>query len=337
MNHIERELRMKQGNLRELYNDILSGLVSEMGGLHAVRESSIRSDRIKFADLNWLYKNGDLTFEEFKARARSLGSDTSDAIVESFTDGLDRSADRLKTKVEETVTENVTDATNDTLGIPKTGGVSEVFEDSGEDVIDGFMSGTDNKAFDLNEYMSKYAQTNVVDPFNDTLDINSPSKVMAESGKYTIMGIIKGLTDTTSKLDKATGGIGTKLIQAFSTPLDIISGLMDGSIEYDPSIKPVVDPSDVTKSAASINSAFQTESFDIGKFSGTLAADINTLRRNDESLITELRALREDVNDMTDEIANMQMVLDTGVLVGEISSQVDYSLGTASIRKKRGI
>lgn len=311
MNHIERELRMKQGNIQDLYNDILAGLIEELAEEDSVEGGATES-------LNAL---------------NALAGNSAESYTKSFTDRLDRSRDRIKKSVEE----NTVGATNEALEIPEDGGPSGVFEDSGEFSMDGYMSGVENKMPEVSDFMAECAETGVINSFNGRLGVNSPSKVMAESGKFTIMGLIKGMTDTVSELDKAAGGIGTKLIQAFATPLDLISGLMDGTIEYDPTIKPVVDPSNVTKSAASINSAFQTESFDIGKFSGTLAADINTLRRNDESLITELRALREDVNDMTDEIANMQMVLDTGVLVGEISSQVDYSLGTASIRKKRGI
>jgi hypothetical protein len=152
-----------------------------------------------------------------------------------------------------------------------------------------------------------------------------------------MIGLINGLTETTAELDRTTGGIGNSLIQAFSTPLDTITKLMNGEMVYDPSIKPVIDSSNVTRSAASITSAFNTGNIEIGQFSGQLAADINSLRRNDNAIVDEIKLLREDISVMSDEITSMQMVLDTGVLVGEISSGVDRQLGARSIFKKRGI
>lgn len=262
-------------------------------------------------------------------------SEATDSFIGAFRDRLDRSADRkLKGHVSETITNDVVDEANSALGILPGSNTSI----EGEALGTNFVLGTENgmNDVDLDSFVNKYFNTNLIDAANDAAGVASPSKIMRETGKFVVLGLIKGFTDTTEKLDKAAGGLGTKAIQAFSIPLSRISGLMDGSLEYDPSIKPVVDPSSVTRSAASINSAFSAGSIDVGKVSGTLAADINSLRRNDDALITELRALREDVNGMTEEIANMQMVLDTGVLVGEISGGVDHQLGTRFMRKKRG-
>lgn len=262
-------------------------------------------------------------------------SEATDSFIGAFRDRLDRSADRkLKGHVSETITNDVVDESNSALGILPGSNTSTEGESLGTNYILGIENGMDD--VDLNSFVNKYINTNLNDSANDAAGVASPSKIMRETGKFVVLGLIKGFTDTTEKLDKAAGGLGTKAIQAFSIPLSRISGLMDGSLEYDPSIKPVVDPSSVTRSAASINSAFSAGSIDVGKVSGTLAADINSLRRNDDALITELRALREDVNGMTEEIANMQMVLDTGVLVGEISGGVDHQLGTRFMRKKRG-
>ena len=74
----------------------------------------------------------------------------------------------------------------------------------------------------------------------------------------------------------------------------------------------------------------------VAGFSGKLASDIGTLDRSNLDVITELRALREDINTLGEEMADMQIVMDTGALVGATAGPMDKALGARSIRYKRG-
>lgn len=323
------ELAEAEANaIGEAYTKSLTNLKSRMAS--DTRSSGVIKDLLRDA------------VEQVKEQADSPETETemnsaADTFISRFRDGLNRSGEKdLKPAVEKNVKTNVTDTANDTLGVGKNGWVhSAVGANGGQDFILGYEDGMDS--IDLSSFTEKYMQTNLIDTANSTLGIESPSKEMKKTGKFTMMGLINGLTETTAELDRTTGGIGNGLIKAFSTPLDTITKLMNGEMVYDPSIKPVIDSSNVTRSAASINSAFNTGNIEIGQFSGQLAADINSLRRNDNAIVDELKLLREDINTMSDEISSMQMILDTGVLVGEISSGVDRQLGARSIFKKRGI
>ena len=47
--------------------------------------------------------------------------------------------------------------------------------------------------------------------------------------------------------------------------------------------------------------------------------------------------LRNDFNNLVDTVSQMQVVMDSGALVGAISPGMDRSLGVASVMKRRGV
>ena len=111
---------------------------------------------------------------------------------------------------------------------------------------------------------------------------------------------------------------------------------MTGEIEYDPSIRPVFDNSGVSKGAASINSMLSKQTISVSGFSGKLAADIGTLDKSNSDVVSELQALREDMLMMQDAMENMQIVMDTGALVGSTVSAYDQALGKRQVYSRRG-
>ena len=74
----------------------------------------------------------------------------------------------------------------------------------------------------------------------------------------------------------------------------------------------------------------------IGGLSGQIAADIGELDSRNVDIVMELRALREDMAVMGEEISNMQVVMDTGALVGATAGPMDKALGQRAVRFGRG-
>ena len=56
---------------------------------------------------------------------------------------------------------------------------------------------------------------------------------------------------------------------------------------------------------------------------------------DNDGVIQELRSLRGEMNDMAGRLARMQVVLDTGVLVGETVGPLDAALGSRVTRSWR--
>lgn len=220
------------------------------------------------------------------------------------------------------------------LGISN--GSSTVSEPQGENFIQGFIDGSNSKLPDLTTAVENIMQSGVIDTTNATLDEHSPSRVMATSGKNAILGLIQGLTDNADYLNQTSTQIGDAMIVSFGAPFERIAQMASGKIPYNPSITPVLDPTSIANGASSISSMFQGQTVQLDGYTGRLAADISGVSNQNDAIVEQLMELRSDMNDMTETILGMQIVLDSGTVVGELSDGFDYSLGTASIRKKRG-
>ena len=167
-------------------------------------------------------------------------------------------------------------------------------------------------------------------------EINSPSKVYFELASYMVAGLVNGIEKNADDASGAMGDLSSSILAAFSNPLDYLTRIINGDLVYDPSIRPVFDGSGLYKGASSINSMLGAQTISVAGLTGKLATDIGTLDQSNQDIINELRALREDVTLLGDDIAEMQVVMDSGALVGSIAAPMDKALGARSIKSRRG-
>ena len=172
--------------------------------------------------------------------------------------------------------------------------------------------------------------------FVGPLKINSPSKVFMDYGGYIIQGLINGINSTMPAAEGTVGSLSDTIINTFGDPLNYISKIVSGELQVDPSIQPVLDTSRIARGSASVRALLNGQAVSIGGLSGQIAADIGELDSRNFDIVMEIRALREDMATMNDELANMQVVMDTGALVGATASSMDKALGQRAVRFGRG-
>lgn len=168
------------------------------------------------------------------------------------------------------------------------------------------------------------------------MDINSPSKVTYGWGQNIIQGLTNGIVNNTDDAVTSMADLSNAMIISFGNPLDYAARIASGEIQYDPSIRPVLDTSNIARGAYGINTLFDNQNVAISGFSGKLATDITGLDTTNMNMVTELRALRSDMNAMTEQITNMQIVMDGGQLVGAIAPTMDNALGNRAAMRRRG-
>ena len=166
--------------------------------------------------------------------------------------------------------------------------------------------------------------------------ISSPSKVYYQNGAYIVEGLVNGIYKNAELASGAMGDLSESLIAAFGDPIGYVSKIASGELVYDPSVRPVFDGSGLYKGASSIDSMIKGQTITVAGLSGRLAADIGTLDHSNADIIAELQAMREDIAVLGDEMADMQVVMDSGALVGSISGQMDRALGRRTVYKGRG-
>ena len=170
----------------------------------------------------------------------------------------------------------------------------------------------------------------------DMYKIESPSKLFEDIMEYVVLGAARGITENEQVAIDAMSGMSTSIVDSFGNPLKTVAKIASGELQYDPSIRPVLDTSAIGVGANSINSMFDNQNVTLSGFSGQLAADIGEMEASNADIIAELQAMREEMAAMGEDIANMQVVMDSGALVGAIAPGMDNALGMRNIYRGRG-
>lgn len=168
------------------------------------------------------------------------------------------------------------------------------------------------------------------------LDENSPSKKTYEAGKYAVLGFVNAILKNESIAGNAMTNLSGTVLDAFGNPMDQVARMATGEIAYDPTIRPVLDTSTIARGAYGINSMFNNQNVTLAGLSGQLAADIGQLDSRNSDVVAELQALREEMSYLSDDIQQMQVVMDTGALVGTMAGPMDKAMGRRAIYRGRG-
>lgn len=194
--------------------------------------------------------------------------------------------------------------------------------------------------------------SSIVNGFCDFFGIHSPSRVMAGIGEYLSLGLAQGITDET---DSVVQGVQDVSDTALSTMMDLaqrVGDIASDDFEYEPSIQPVVDMSDVQNGVDWLNDTlFQngTVALNAERTAG-LAANVvrraevtkaqqEEANRTDQKanpnadIVSSVEALGEHIDSIARAVANMKVQMNGRKLVGEIINDVDEGLGKIASRR----
>ena len=259
---------------------------------------------------------------------RDLGKTLSDGIMEGFKQNIVTSG-LLKLKTPAT----------DLLNAASQSFKASEYNNIGKNIVDGIITGIRSKQSDLNQALSDLANASVT-ATNETLGIHSPSRVFAETGKYIILGLINGINSAGTSLRNTMSDISDSTIST----MDILFNKLDDTMSSDafsPTISPVLNMDSLSSEMSSFNSAFSKQAIKLNGLNGDITANIadsmDGFVQNDNSdIVNELYALRGDVNYLNESLSNMQVIMDSGELVGSLSGKMNNTLGKRTLLTKRG-
>jgi len=163
----------------------------------------------------------------------------------------------------------------------------------------------------------------------DALDINSPSKVGAAIGKFWDLGIAGGMNEYSAKIGEASDGIAEEMMKIQTLSLD----------DYEPKIRPVLDLSNAKMATDTVNENLaldiNPQLENLSGITNLLGAEINSgfsglkdvFGSQSASIVEVIDRLRSDVNSLTEKVDGLQIVMDTGTLVGELAPGMNMRLG----------
>jgi hypothetical protein len=165
--------------------------------------------------------------------------------ISSITEGIDGNISAITTPIMDAMTECITSIRN-TYG--------EWFN-AGMYVAEGFARGIVRNAV-LAVLAAKQLVADAIDAAKAQAGINSPSKVFAGIGAYCVMGLANGFIDNANIAKGAASELSDSVIGAFQSTIQQISEVVNSDIDTQPTIRPVLDLSDVKSGTATLNAMF---------------------------------------------------------------------------------
>ena len=170
------------------------------------------------------------------------------------------------------------------------------FRNIGKHLIGGFIGGIKDKASDLaNSALD--AVKGAVNGVKSFLGIHSPSRLFAQIGRYTDEGFINGVKAYAGKVSDATVDMGKGAVGAMSDTLSTIADLVSSDIDAEPTIRPVMDLSNIQNGANQLFSMMK--SVDGYSLSGSL-----DIANRTGSRINEVRSKATDNSSVLDKISD---------------------------------
>ena len=217
------------------------------------------------------------------------------------------------------------------------------FETAGENAGEGFARGLRSKisaATDAGKSIGEAAYKAA----KKALDEKSPSKKMRQIGSYAGEGFIQGLTDWVNVAIQAGTELGKETTKGLMNSIDDIQNGID--------LKPVISPIlnldnlkdqanqiggilDLSTPIALANNASISFSGGISKMFDELEAAMPD--NSNEDVVKAVDNLNTNMMEVMRTLGHLQVVLDTGTMVGELVNPMDQALERNYIMSERGV
>lgn len=197
----------------------------------------------------------------------------------------------------------------------------------------GLANGIISEADTVNRAASSVA-SNAAQSSRNAAKERSPSRVFARIGEFMSLGLAKGITDEADSVAASAENIA-------QTAIDSVKRLLSGDFsDNEFTIKPVIDLSNAQAGANELDNLFYSSSIPLRFGATNIGAMVDSREidrtASNKSIAPDFDSIYEKMEMLAEHMDNMQMVLDTGVLVGATSAKMDSQFGIMTMRRGRG-
>ena len=125
----------------------------------------------------------------------------------------------------------------------------------GTSIVQGMMTGIQSKSEELAQVAAETA-LRALEAAKEALGIASPSKEFAKLGMYSNQGFAIGLNRFSGVVETASAGVGYSAMSALKESITNISDIINNDIDISPTIRPVLDMSDIKSGGLLIDKMF---------------------------------------------------------------------------------
>ena len=233
-----------------------------------------------------------------------------------------------KSKISDAATNGLKDAVSDIKGYYND------FYNAGGYLVKGFANGISDNDFRSTAKAKAMAQK-AYKAAKRALDINSPSKVFMKLGRWVPEGFAQGIDNFGNVVENSSVSMARTAINGTKDAILQIARVIDGDIDAQPTIRPVVDLSDVQSGVGALNGMFANElSIGANVDAKAISLMMNRNRQNgsNDEVISAINKLGKNIDNISRPSYTVEgITYDSG---SEISAAVE-TLISAAIRERR--
>lgn len=235
------------------------------------------------------------------------------------------------------------------------------YEKTGKSNVQGFINGMLSRIGDVRKAGGIVGNASL-EATRATIDSHSPSREAMKIGVNYTTGYAGGIMNRIKDVIAAAKTVGRKSVDALSNAMASTADIINQDIDFSPRIAPVVDLDGVKSGVNSIDTMFGSISdtfraSDIISSPAYIRNSMNTAdsinrnldaeRLNDiynldamtdnSDVVGAIGTLKDDISRLGQSMSQLQIVMDSGALVGEIVNPIDTALGRKTVYKGRGL
>lgn len=208
------------------------------------------------------------------------------------------------------------------------------FYNAGNYLVEGFANGIKENAFKAQAKAIAMANA-ALQAAEDALGVESPSKEFYKIGNFCGLGFVNALGDYGDKVYKASGAMAIQAKDGLGEAISRVGNALNGDMDVQPTIRPVVDLSNVKTGAAAITDLLGNDR-SLGIVTGVNAVSSMMKRRGQngttDGVITAINKLNKDLNGLSRPSYNIEgITYDDG---SEISEAIKTLVRAARIERR---
>ena len=251
-----------------------------------------------------------------KADLEQVGTKIVNSIVTPITNEITTAANAVSTMAQ---------TMSDTIA-----SFEKAFNIDGNNIAVGFINGINSRvqdAYDAGYNLASEAEKGT----RDAGEIQSPSKVFKDLGGFIGTGFVEGIQSKYGQISDAAREMANRayaIVQALTERMNALLAEKNNELK----LTPVVDMSGVDQLSSLMTNAQGYHNL------GTYQIDSSAIDKSiqGKNVISEMKTLHDHIEALAQHMDNLQIVVDTGALVGATSAKMDGQFGIMSMRRGRG-
>ena len=182
---------------------------------------------------------------------------------------------------------------------------------AGKDLIQGLINGLKDPIKRTEVYNAAFSLGKLaVQGEKDGQQSNSPSKATEQAGEWLGEGLVIGIQNMGRRVYGAGKSMGQTATDSISNALNTAMNLLDSDMDTQPTIRPVLDLSDVESGAGYLNSMFNNSSLGVTSNINAISRGMSSRNQNgaNNDVVTAINSLRKDLGNISSNTYNVNGV-----------------------------